>query len=184
MGEPEGSSAALSLFGRLGLDHYFPVWKVYGPYGALAAILFTLVVPALLSLMFMGKKKMKQRGIPVQVGGEVGYALRNRRFGKLVEVPWKGAATMAALFEQSCKKHSCQRFLGSRKLISKEFVTASDGRKFEKLHLGDYNWITYGETFDRACNFASGLVRLGHNVDSRTAIFSESRAEWFIAFQV
>ncbi|OWM76800.1 hypothetical protein CDL15_Pgr021192 [Punica granatum] len=133
--------------------------------------------------MFMGKKKTKQRGVPVQVGGEPGYAVRNMRFSELIEVPWKGATTMASLFEQSCRKHSQQKFLGTRKLISKEFVTASDGRKFEKLHLGDYNWITYGETFDRACNFASGLVRLGHNVDSRAAIFSDSHAEWFIALQ-
>lgn len=184
MGEPGESPAALPLLEKLGVDHYFPVWKDYGPYGTLGAILFAVVVPVLLSSMFMGKRKMKQRGVPVQVGGEAGYAVRNRRFGELVEVPWKGATTMAALFEQSCRKHSGQRFLGTRKLISKEFVTASDGRKFEKLHLGDYNWITYGETFDRACNFASGLVKLGHNVDSHAAIFSDSRAEWFIAFQV
>lgn len=90
---------------------------------------------------------------------------------------------MAALFEQSCKKHSRNQFLGTRKLIGKEFVTASDGRKFEKLHLGDYEWQTYGEVFNRASNFASGLVKLGHDVDTRAAIFSETSAEWLIAFQ-
>jgi long-chain acyl-CoA synthetase len=91
---------------------------------------------------------------------------------------------MAALFEQSCRKHSPERFLGTRKLISKEFVTASDGRKFEKLHLGDYEWQTYGQVFDRVCNFASGLIMLGHNEDARAAIFADTRAEWLIAFQV
>ncbi|KAH7844274.1 hypothetical protein Vadar_026290 [Vaccinium darrowii] len=109
--------------------------------------------------------------------------MRNARSEKLIEVPWEGATTLAALFEQSCKKHSRQRFLGTRKLISREFVTASDGRKFEKLHLGEYQWETYGEAFDRACNFASGLIQLGHDVNTRAAIFSESRAEWLIAFQ-
>ena len=38
--------------------------------------------------------------------------------------------------------------------------------------------------FARVCNFASGLIRLGHDVDSRVAIFSETRAEWLIALQV
>lgn len=158
-------------------------WKSYGSRSALGALLVAIAIPILLSTMFLGKKKVKQRGVPIQVGGEAGYAIRNSKSRELVEVPWKGATTMAALFEQSCKKHSRQRFLGTRKLISKETVTAGDGRKFEKVHLGDYEWITYREAFDRACNFASGLVRLGHNVDSRAAIFADTRAEWFIAFQ-
>jgi hypothetical protein len=34
------------------------------------------------------------------------------------------------------------------------------------------------------CNFASGLIKLGHDLDSRAAIFSDTRAEWFIALQV
>lgn len=162
---------------------YLSVWKSYGPRGALGAFLVAIAVPILLSTMLLGKKKVKQRGVPVVVGGEAGYAIRNSRSPELVEVPWKGATTMAALFEQSCKKYSRQRFLGTRKLISKEIIPADDGRKFEKLHLGDYEWITYREAFDRACNFASGLVRLGHNVDTRAAIFADTRAEWLIAFQ-
>ncbi|CAL5421761.1 unnamed protein product [Camellia sinensis] len=72
--------------------------------------------------------KVKQRGVPVQVGGEAGLAIRNGRSAKLIEVPWEGATTIAALFEQSCKKNSHERFLGTRKLIKRDFVTASDGR--------------------------------------------------------
>ncbi|KAL0289533.1 UNVERIFIED_CONTAM: Long chain acyl-CoA synthetase 8 [Sesamum radiatum] len=59
--------------------------------------------------------------------------MRNARSVQLVEEPWEGATTMAALFEQSCKRHSQQR--------------------------------------------------IGHNVETRAAIFSETRAEWFIALQ-
>ncbi|KAG6663027.1 long chain acyl-CoA synthetase 8 [Carya illinoinensis] len=183
MGDSEGGWAHSPLLKNLGTGDYLSVWKSYGAYGIVGAIIIGILVPMFLSAVFMGKKREKQRGFPVQVGGEAGYAVRNTRVTELVEVPWKGATTMAALFEQSCKKNSQNRFLGSRKLIGKEFVTASDGRKFEKLHFGDYEWQTYGEIFDRARNFASGLVRLGHNLDSRAAIFSETRAEWFIALQ-
>ncbi|KAG2719607.1 hypothetical protein I3760_03G273700 [Carya illinoinensis] len=183
MGDSEGGWAHSPLLKNLGTGDYLSVWKSYGAYGIVGAIIIGILVPMFLSAVFMGKKRAKQRGFPVQVGGEAGYAVRNTRVTELVEVPWKGATTMAALFEQSCKKNSQNRFLGSRKLIGKEFVTASDGRKFEKLHFGDYEWQTYGEIFDRARNFASGLVRLGHNLDSRAAIFSETRAEWFIALQ-
>ncbi|GLT51411.1 hypothetical protein SLA2020_248240 [Shorea laevis] len=169
-------------FGNSPLLDYLSLGKSYGPYGIVGAAIVGLVIPLLLATIFVGKRKGKQRGVPVEVGGEAGYAVRNVRMPELVEVPWKGATTVAALFEQSCRKYSQDRFLGSRKLISKEIVTVS-GREFEKLHLGDYEWQTFGQVYDRACNFASGLVNFGHNVDTRVAIFSETRAEWQIAFQ-
>ncbi|KAK6117805.1 hypothetical protein DH2020_048432 [Rehmannia glutinosa] len=152
-------------------------------YGIVCAVIVAIVIPILLSVVLRGKRKLKQRGVPVEVSGEPGLAMRNARSPKLVEVPWEGATTMAALFEQSSKKHSQQKCLGTRKVIGKDFVTASDGRKFEKLHLGEYQWETYRQIFDRACNFASGLLKLGHDVDTRAAIFSETRAEWLITFQ-
>ncbi|KAB1209104.1 Long chain acyl-CoA synthetase 8 [Morella rubra] len=183
MGDSDGGLLNSPLLENLGSDDYLSVWKSYGAYGILGAVIISILIPILLSAMFMGKTKEKQRGVPVEVGGEAGYAVRNAQVTDLVEVPWQGATTMAALFEQSCKKNSQNRYLGTRKLISKEFITASDGRKFEKVHLGDYEWQTYGDVFGRVCNFASGLVRLGHNLDSRAAIFSETRAEWFMALQ-
>lgn len=158
--------------------------KDHGELGTVFAIVIGIIVPVLFSVFFLGKKKGKVRGVPVEVSGESGYAVRNARYSELVEVPWKGAPTMAHLFEQSCKKHTHNRFLGTRKLIGKEFVTSSDGRKFEKVHLGEYEWETYGEVFARVSNFASGLLKLGHDIDSHVAIFSDTRAEWFIALQV
>lgn len=183
MADSEGSFPSSPVLDKLDSNDYSSVGKGYGTYGIVGAAAVAILIPILLSTIFMGKKKVKQRGVPVEVGGEAGYAVRNARHAELVEVPWKGATTMAALFEQSCRKHSPERFLGTRKLISKEFVTASDGRKFEKLHLGDYEWQTYGQVFDRVCNFASGLIMLGHNEDARAAIFADTRAEWLIAFQ-
>ncbi|XP_010532962.1 PREDICTED: long chain acyl-CoA synthetase 8 [Tarenaya hassleriana] len=155
----------------------------FGAYEIIGAVVVALLLPLMLSVVFKGSKKGRKRGVPVKVGGEEGYAMRHARAPELVEVPWTGATTMAALFELSCKKHSRDRFIGTRKFINKEFVTASDGRKFEKLHLGEYQWQTYGQVFDRVCNFASGLVNFGHDVDTRIAIFSDTRAEWFLAFQ-
>lgn len=168
---------------NMGDSSSFSILQDYGLYGIVGAVVVAIVIPILLSTVLAGKKKLKQRGVPVQVGGEVGLAMRNARSVKLVEVPWEGATTMASLFEQSCKRSFQERFLGTRKVIGKDFVTASDGRKFEKLHLGDYHWETYGQAFNRACNFASGLVNLNHDVDTRVAIFSETRAEWLIAFE-
>ncbi|XP_030481486.1 long chain acyl-CoA synthetase 8 isoform X2 [Cannabis sativa] len=162
---------------------YSSLWKSHGAYGIVGAVVVGILIPVIISSFFIGKKKGKLRGVPVDVGGDSAYTVRNSRVTELIEVPWEGATTMAHLFEQSCKRNSRNQFLGTRKFIERDFVAASDGRKFEKLHFGEYEWQTYGEAFDRACNFASGLIKLGHNVDTRAALFSETRAEWLIAFQ-
>ncbi|KAL6600323.1 hypothetical protein ACP70R_045123 [Stipagrostis hirtigluma subsp. patula] len=158
-----------------------PVLKEYGMPGVIGALLLALVIPVMLSSLF--GKKAKQRAVQADLGGEAGFAMRNSRFSSLVQVPWEGATTMAALFEMASKKYSQKKCLGTRKLINREFIESSDGRKFEKLHLGEYEWDTYAEAFKRACNFASGLIKMGHKQDSRVAIFSDTRAEWIIAAQ-
>lgn len=157
------------------------IWK---DYGVVLAIVIGILIPVLPMALIMGKKKGKVRGVPVEVSGEAGYAVRNAQKKELIKVPWEGATTMAHLFEQSCKKYSKNRFLGTRKIIGKELVSSKDGRQFEKLHLGDYEWQSYKEVFARVSNFASGLLKFGHNTDRRVAIFSDTRAEWLIALQV
>lgn len=183
MEDSEGSVLNSPVEENLGASDHLSILKGYGAFGILGAVIIALLVPLLLSTVFLGKKR-KQRGVPVQVGGEEGYAMRNIRVTDLIETPHKEATTVPALFEQSCEKYAQNQFLGTRKLIGREFVTASNGKKFEKLHLGDYEWQTYRHVFDRACNFASGLIKLGHNVDTRAAIFADTCAEWFITFQV
>lgn len=142
-----------------------------------------ILVPLVVTLIFQNSKKGKKRGLPIEVGGEPGYAIRNRRFTAPVSSWWEGISTLSELFEQSCKQHPNKPLLGTRKLIARETEVTSDGRSFEKLHLGDYEWLTYGRTFESVCNFASGLAQLGHKRGERAAIFADTREEWFIALQ-
>ncbi|XP_072981743.1 long chain acyl-CoA synthetase 9, chloroplastic [Typha angustifolia] len=142
-----------------------------------------LFAPVIATLMFRNSKNGKKRGVPVEVGGEPGYAVRNYRFAEPVETHWEGVVTLAELFEQSCKRFAYMPLFGSRKLIASEMEVTPDGRSFEKLHLGDYEWLSYGEAFKAVCNFSSGLVQIGHRNGERLAIFSDTRAEWQIALQ-
>ncbi|XP_037440716.1 long chain acyl-CoA synthetase 8-like [Triticum dicoccoides] len=180
MAKSNGENPNMSILQRLSTSH-LPLVKEYGLPGVIGALLLAIVIPILLSSMF--SKKVKKRAVQVDVGGEAGLAMRNSRFSSLIQVPWEGATTMAALFEMASKKYTQHRCLGTRKPISSEFIEAADGRKFEKLHLGEYQWNSYAEAFKRACNFASGLIKMGHQLDSRAAIFSDTRAEWIIAAQ-
>ncbi|EMS61973.1 Long chain acyl-CoA synthetase 9, chloroplastic [Triticum urartu] len=133
-----------------------------------------------------GEKRRKvenKRGVPVDVGGEPGYAIRNHRFERPVETHWEGVNTLAELFEHACKEYLYMPLLGTRKLISREIESSPDGRSFEKLHLGEYEWKCYAEAFKSVCNFSSGLVNLGRQDNERVAIFAETQAEWQIALQ-
>uniref|UniRef100_A0A0E0L0Y3 4-coumarate--CoA ligase n=1 Tax=Oryza punctata TaxID=4537 RepID=A0A0E0L0Y3_ORYPU len=180
MGKTTGDNSNMSILQRIATSDV-PLVKGYGLPGIIGAILLAVVIPIMLSSIF--NKKGKKRAVQADVGGEAGLAMRNSRFSALVEVPWEGATTMAALFEMASKKYPRHRCLGTRKLINREFVESPDGRKFEKLHLGEYEWDSYAEAFSRACNFASGLIKLGHQRDSRAAIFADTRTEWIIAAQ-
>ncbi|WOH00523.1 hypothetical protein DCAR_0519888 [Daucus carota subsp. sativus] len=148
-----------------------------GPY------LVGVIVPFVLTLLLRTSNNGKKRGVPADVGGEPGFAVRNKKFTSPIVSAWTGISTLAELFEDSCNKYHEKRFLGTRRLISSELEFSGDGRSFEKLHLGDYEWLTYGKAFEIVCNFASGLANLGHKKDERVAIFADTREEWFLALQ-
>lgn len=141
------------------------------------------LVPLVLTLILQKSKKEKKRGLLVDVGGEPGYAIRNHQCSSPVESAWEGISTLAELFEQSCRRFQNNCFLGTRTLIAREVEVTKDGKSFEKLHLGDYEWLTYGKAFELVSNFASGLTQIGHKREERVAIFADTREEWFIALQ-
>lgn len=142
------------------------------------------LVPFVLTLILHKSKKEKKRGLLVDVGGEPGYAIRSHQCSSPVESAWEGISTLAELFEQSCRRFQNNCFLGTRALVAREVEVTKDGKSFEKLHLGDYEWLTYGKAFELVSNFASGLSQLGHKREERVAIFADTREEWFIALQV
>ncbi|MCO5592620.1 hypothetical protein L7F22_046623 [Adiantum nelumboides] len=142
-----------------------------------------ILLPVVLGFVMKARSGKKERGITVEVGGELGLTKRNHRFEQLVDTPWEGATTLADVFEQACKMHPAQKLLGTRELLKKEQEPSSDGRSFEKFTFGSYGWLSYEEAFKQACNFASGIVALGHQSGEKCAIFSETRADWFIALQ-
>nr|XP_043614782.1 long chain acyl-CoA synthetase 9, chloroplastic isoform X2 [Erigeron canadensis] len=150
----------------------------------MSAYIVGVLAPLLLTLALRNSKSNeKKRGLLADVSGEPGYAIRNHRFTSPVETAWVGIKTLAALFENACNQHGNKNLLGTRIVISREMEVNQDGRSFEKLHLGDYEWKSYGQVFQAVCNVASGLVQAGHKTGERVAIFADTREEWFIALQ-
>lgn len=144
--------------------------------------IFGVILPVLATLIFRSNHP-KRRGVPTDTS-DPGVTVRNKRFDSPVETVWEGVSTLAELFEEACRKYGEGLLLGTRLLISKELETSNDGRTFEKVHLGEYEWLSYAEAFDAVCSFGSGLAALGHGREQRAAIFADTREEWFLALQV
>ncbi|KAJ0265266.1 hypothetical protein HA466_0015840 [Hirschfeldia incana] len=115
-------------------------------------------------------------------GGEPGQTVRNYRFKDPLSSLWEDISTLPELFEISCKNRCDRVFLGIRRLIAREVETSEDGKVFEKLHLGDYEWKTFGQTLEAVCSLVLVWFRLVTSLRNVTP-FLHTREEWFIALQ-
>jgi len=89
-----------------------------------------------------------------------------------------GIATIGDVLVKSLEKFKDNKAVGQRELIKRDLV---DG-KFEKLTLGDYSWMTYGEWGDRIKNFAAGLKGFsGIKSGDRMLIYAETQRDWMSA---
>nr|XP_061797149.1 fatty acid CoA ligase Acsl3-like isoform X1 [Nerophis lumbriciformis] len=99
----------------------------------------------------------------------------------LVQLLYPGLDTLAKVFEYSAMRFAHKECLGTRNVISEEDEQQSNGKKFKKVILGEYHWLSYEETLFAATQFGYGLAALGQKPKHNIAIFCETRAEWMIA---
>lgn len=78
--------------------------------------------------------------------------------------------TLYELFEHSCDKFADEPLLGHR-------PKDADGKA------GDYVWITYKETRDKAKGIAASLKAAGLQKGERVAVFGGNSPEWMLAMQ-
>lgn len=87
------------------------------------------------------------------------------------------SVTLADVITTSTEKFKNHRAVGARPLIKREM----EG-KFEKLTLGDYQWMTYNEWGARISAFGSGLKEFsGIESGDRMLIYAETQRDWMTA---
>ncbi|XP_057712620.1 long-chain-fatty-acid--CoA ligase 3b isoform X1 [Corythoichthys intestinalis] len=94
-----------------------------------------------------------------------------------------GVDTLDKVFEYAAKRFPQRDCLGTREVLSEEDELQPNGKVFKKVILGNYNWLSYDETYQAARMFGSGLAALGQKPLCNIAIFCETRAEWIVAAQ-
>uniref|UniRef100_A0A3Q3DIM8 long-chain-fatty-acid--CoA ligase n=1 Tax=Hippocampus comes TaxID=109280 RepID=A0A3Q3DIM8_HIPCM len=120
----------------------------------------------------------------VLYGSEPDHAIRKKHNpvpGKLVRLLYPGLDTLPKVFEYVAMRFPHRECLGTRELISEEDELQSNGKKFSKVVLGKYHWLSYKEALSAASQFGYGLAALGQKPKHNIAIFCETRAEWMLA---
>uniref|UniRef100_A0A8C2EBQ2 long-chain-fatty-acid--CoA ligase n=1 Tax=Cyprinus carpio TaxID=7962 RepID=A0A8C2EBQ2_CYPCA len=125
-------------------------------------------------------KRVKARSVSGNPAGS--YRAVNSQ-QKLVSLLHEGVDTLDKVFEYAVVHFPQRDCLGTRELLSEEDEIQPNGKVFKKVILGDYNWLSYEDTFHLSQRFGSGLAALGQKPLCNIAIFCETRAEWIIAAQ-
>ena len=87
--------------------------------------------------------------------------------------------TVPAILKYSAEKHGNLPCMATRTVILRNFEEVN-GKRLEKMELGDYVWLTYKETYAKVIEVSRGLGKLGIQPKSKLAIFAETRADWYI----
>ncbi|XP_061878799.1 long-chain-fatty-acid--CoA ligase 3b isoform X2 [Entelurus aequoreus] len=125
-------------------------------------------------------RRMKARSVSGHPAGP--YRAINSQ-EKLVAWLHPGVDTLDKMFAYAAKRFPQRDCLGTREVLSEEDELQPNGKVFKKVILGNYNWLSYEETYQAARTFGSGLASLGQRPKCKIAIFCETRAEWIVAAQ-
>ncbi|KTF94959.1 hypothetical protein cypCar_00021113 [Cyprinus carpio] len=116
-------------------------------------------------------KRVKARSVSGNPAGS--YRAVNSQ-QKLVSLLHEGVDTLDKVFEYAVVHFPQRDCLGTRELLSEEDEIQPNGKVFKKVILGDYNWLSYEDTFHLSQRFGSGLAALGQKPLCNIAIFCET----------
>ena len=92
------------------------------------------------------------------------------------EMERSGLDTIEKVFNFICDSHQNKVCLGTRKIFRvEEKDISSNGKRHFSYEMGDYEWMTYTQMFDRALAFGRGVKKLGYNCGTKVVIFADTR---------
>uniref|UniRef100_A0A0K0G178 long-chain-fatty-acid--CoA ligase n=1 Tax=Strongyloides venezuelensis TaxID=75913 RepID=A0A0K0G178_STRVS len=88
--------------------------------------------------------------------------------------------TVAKVWNRAVKKYTKKPAMGTRTVEEVINEKQSDGRDFQKIRQGPYEYITFEECDEIVKNIEKGFKKLGVNKGSRVIIYAETRKEWLL----
>lgn len=71
--------------------------------------------------------------------------------------------------------------MGTRTVVEVSQERQADGRTFQKLILGEYEWVNYEDVDNMITNVTRGLSIIGVKKGQHVVIYSETRMEWLVS---
>ena len=71
--------------------------------------------------------------------------------------------------------------MGTRQVVNVSQERQPDGRTFQKLVLGHYDWKNYEEIDDMVSSVTRALSVIGVKKGQHVVIYSETRMEWLVS---
>lgn len=132
-------------------------------------------------LVAPGKMGVEKGGVRQDDGSWIkGEGGHKHGFDLLKELENQDALTVPAILEFAANNHGEAQCMGTRQLLERQRIE-ENGKKLEKLRLGEYSYMSYKEVLEKVTSFSVGMRNLGLGSGDRVAMFAETRAEWFIA---
>lgn len=91
--------------------------------------------------------------------------------------------TLPEILYKSVQHYKGEKCMCYRECHGVENELQPDGKRFKKLNLGEYHWLTYEEVQERVDYIREGLIASGVKRGSPVVIFSETRMEWHLVAQ-
>src|SRR3954469_4839666 len=92
-----------------------------------------------------------------------------------------GCDTLGKLWDEGARINSENDCMGTREVIESHMEPQPNGRKFQKLVLGEYRWLDYAEVDEHINDVASALITIGVKKGQHVAIYAETRMEWMVS---
>jgi long-chain acyl-CoA synthetase len=89
-----------------------------------------------------------------------------------------GCDTLGKLWDEAARRNADGLCMGTRQVEKVTEERQKDGRSFQKLILGNYEWMDYTEVDEIIAEITNGLRSLGLKKGDHVVIYAETRAEW------
>ena len=131
--------------------------------------------------MFSPRRSTSASAQPLGVVDERGVLWKASRVGSFASTPEPGVNTIWDAITTAAKRYPAKRACGWRSVLTREMEPA-DGKSFEKLTLGPYEWLTYSELYAQIEAFGSALVsKTGLKPGEPIVIYADTQKDWMIA---
>lgn len=95
--------------------------------------------------------------------------------------PSSGARTLVEVLEKAKDAFRARRAVGWREVVTVHQIEEG-GAKREKIELAnEYQWLTYGEYYERVLNLARGLAFTGVKPLDKVVIYAETQLDWMVS---